>query len=160
MQAGNLFDPLTSEHENAHGSCIRWMDGCVRTFKPTVKPNELVFVEPARANVLRLCRNSRGGIIDEPKTTLRSASVVVLGLQPPAISGADVAAHVVGHRLLAALVDRHHEHDCVPLWETKTWRSVYFSHSVQSFCRGTLPLLSWHTVHCTRLVTFDNGSVP
>jgi hypothetical protein len=82
MQARNLFNTLTSEHENAHGSCIRWMDGGVRTFKPTVKPNELVFVEPARPNVLRFCRNSRGGIMDEPKAALRSAPVVVLGLQP------------------------------------------------------------------------------
>ena len=82
------------------------MDGGIRTFKPTVKTNELVFVEPARPNVLRLCRNSRGGIIDEPKAPLRSAPVVVLALQSPVISGVDVAAHVVGHRLLAALVDR------------------------------------------------------
>jgi len=82
------------------------MDGSVRKFKPTVKPNELVFIEPARSDVLRLCWNSRAGIIDEPKALLRSAPVVVLGLQSPVISGVDVATDVVGHRLLAALVDR------------------------------------------------------
>src|SRR5260221_11942171 len=82
------------------------MDGGIRTFKPTVKTNELVFVEPARPNVLRLCRNSRGGIIDEPKAPLRSAPVVVLALQSPVISGGDGAPHGGGHRLRSGLLDR------------------------------------------------------
>src|SRR6516165_292370 len=72
--------------------------------KPSIELHELLFVEPSRANLFRLSRNSGGGIIGEPEAALRCSSVIVLRFHAPAIGSVYIAADVVGHCLLAALV--------------------------------------------------------
>src|SRR5262249_57954237 len=82
------------------------MNRRIGALKPPIELHELLFIEPTRANLLRLSWNSGGGIIEEPEAAQRCPSVIVLRFHAPAIGSVHIAADVVGHRLLAALVYR------------------------------------------------------
>src|SRR5215831_14990767 len=82
------------------------MNRRIGALKPPIELHELLFIEPTRANLLRLSWNSGSGIIEEPEAAQRCPSVIVLRFHAPAIGSVHIAADVVGHCLLTAPVYR------------------------------------------------------
>src|SRR5262245_65998372 len=98
MKAGNLLDALPGEHQDPYGAGIGRMNGCIGTLEPTVKAHEFVFVEPPRADDLRLRWDARGGVIDKPEASRRCAAIVMFRLHAPGIRRMNVTANVIRHR--------------------------------------------------------------
>jgi hypothetical protein len=106
MEACDLLDPLPSQHDDTYGACIGRMHRRIGTLQPAIEPHELVLVEPAATNRLRLGRNAGGRVVDEAEAARGGGAVVVLRLHAPTIGGADIAADMIGHGAGAALIDR------------------------------------------------------
>ena len=104
MERSDLLDTLARQHKNANSTGVRRMHWRVRTFKPAIESDEVIFIEPARADDLRLSRDAIGGVSRQLEAARRIAAIVVFRLETPGISGSDVAANVVCHRSLPTVV--------------------------------------------------------